>query len=164
VRGRADQRLLISLVGEQAQYRQANPQPVRRGPVPLPQRNRKCIALGTGQLVKPGKHRREQLVERGEWQLHFRLNTADLGNPEVVRLAGRVVQQRCLADARLAAQHEHAAAARPALSSSSCSAAHSRHRPRRSESAYVLVTLMVRRPLARIIPEQTSLGRSAREV
>jgi hypothetical protein len=52
-------------------------------------------------------------VQHRERQLHVRLDTLGAGRLEVLCHIGRITQQRCLADAGFAANHQRAAAARP---------------------------------------------------
>ncbi len=64
-------------------------------------------------LPEAVQHGRAQLMQPGERQLHLRLNSGGPFHPAAGRLPGQVIQQRGLADSRLAAYHEYAALARP---------------------------------------------------
>ena len=65
-----------------------------------------------GQPLEPVEQRRTQLVQPRERELHLGLDADRVEHPAARRPLGHVLQQRRLADARLAAQHERLALAR----------------------------------------------------
>jgi hypothetical protein len=109
----ADQRLLRRHVGQQAQDGQADQEPVRCRPGADAERRPQRITLRSRQLIEVIEHRRAQLLQSGERQLHLRLDAGRARHPAAGRLAGGVVQQGRLADARLAGHHQRPALARP---------------------------------------------------
>ena len=100
---------LLGRVGQQAQDRQGDEEAVRGGAVLQPERRPQRIALRAGQSVEPVEHRRAQLVQPGERELHLGLDARDPGDAALRGPLGDVLQQRGLADPRLAAQDQHRA-------------------------------------------------------
>jgi hypothetical protein len=90
----AQQRPLPRHLGQQAQHRQANHEPVRRRPRTDSERGPQRITLRTRQTLQPVQHRRAQLLQPGEGQFHLRLETRRPRHPETRRPAGHIVQQR----------------------------------------------------------------------
>jgi hypothetical protein len=108
----ADQRALRRHVGQQRQDGQAHEEPVRsRGPVPQAEHGLQRVALWSRKVVEPGEHRRAELVQSGEGDLHLGLDTADPGHVAVEGLLEQVVEQNRLADPGFAAQDEYRAPA-----------------------------------------------------
>ena len=70
----ADQRPLLRRVGQQAQDRQPDEEPVRRVAVAQAERRAERIALRAGQALEPVHERRAQLLQPGERELHLRLD------------------------------------------------------------------------------------------
>ena len=62
--------------------------------------------LWAGELIEPVQHGRAQLMQPGIGQLHLRLCASGAQHPPSIGALSEVVQQRRLADARLAAEHE----------------------------------------------------------
>ena len=108
----ADQRALLGHVGEQAQDRQSDVEAVRRRPGTEAERGPQRIALRHRETLETIQHRRQQLVQAGEGQLHLRLDAGGAHHPAARRLLDQVLQQRRLAHARLAPQHQRPALAR----------------------------------------------------
>ena len=106
---RAEKRLLVGRIREQAERREADDEAIRCLAVADPERHAHCLALGVGQAVEPVEHRRAELVQAGKRELDLRLNSDRPQQPQVRRRIDRVVQQRGLADPRLSAHHEGAA-------------------------------------------------------
>ena len=107
----ADQRLLPGHLRQQAQHGQPDQEPVRRragGRRRTRSAARRAAAPGSRSSVV--QHRRAQLMQPGERQLHLRLHAHRARHPAPVRPVDQVVQQRGLAHARVAAHHQ-----RPAL-------------------------------------------------
>ena len=69
------------------------------------------VLLRVGQPVQPAEQRRAELMHRGKWQFHLRLDARDARDPNSGRLPSAVVQQGGLADARLAPDDQHRAPA-----------------------------------------------------
>ena len=111
----ADQRPLLGDIGQQAQYRQSDQEPIRRAAVAQPECRAQRVALRAGQVIQMVQHRRAQLVQPGERQLHLRLHARRPRDPGIRRALRQELQQRRLADPRLAPHHQHSAAARPRI-------------------------------------------------
>jgi hypothetical protein len=109
----AHQRPSCSHLGQQAQYGQADQKPLRHRPRTHPERSPQRITLRPRQTLQPIQHRRQQLMQPGERQLHLRLDTRGDRHPAARRLPGQVSQQRCLAHARLATYHQSLALTHP---------------------------------------------------
>ena len=109
----ADQRLLPGRLRQQAEHGQAHQEPVRRRSRAEAERGPQRLPLRLGQAIQPVQHRRAQLMQAGEGQLHLRLDAQRAHHPAARRLPGQVVQQRGLAHARLAADHQHPALTGP---------------------------------------------------
>jgi hypothetical protein len=105
----AHQGLRLGGVCEQAQYGQPDEKSVRRAAAPEAERGCQRVSLRTWKTIKPIEKRRAQQMEASESQLHLGFDAGGSGDPTPRRLAGEGLQQRGLPDARIAAQHEHAA-------------------------------------------------------
>jgi hypothetical protein len=106
----ANQRLPFSDGRHQAQHGQAHQELVRRGPGTHAERGPQSFTLRQRHRLQPVQHRRAQLVQPGERQLHLRLDTSGPLDTAARRAPAQVVQQRRLAHTRLAMHHQ-----RPAL-------------------------------------------------
>ena len=75
-----------------------------------PERRQQGVALRRGQLTEPGEHRAQQLVQPGKRKLCLGLHAGGRQDqhPEVASALAGLTQQRGLADAGLAAQHQRA--------------------------------------------------------
>ena len=91
----------------------ASPTRKRSGACPplSPNATRSASCCGAGQALEPIEHRRAQMLKGGERELHLRLDADRPQDAKVGGRADRVVQERRLAHARLAAEHESAALA-----------------------------------------------------
>ena len=69
-------------------------------------------------------------MQAGEGQLHLRLHARRADDPAALRPPGQVVEQRGLARARLAVQHQHPALAARTASANRSSTARSLRLPR----------------------------------
>ena len=105
----AEQRLGRGAGGQQPQRREPDQEAVGRRTVLQPEGQPERGALRRRKLTGRGQARPEQLVQGGEAELHLALNPADPGNLEVRGGGRQVVQQRGLADPRLAPENERAA-------------------------------------------------------
>ena len=104
----AQQRPFVGDVREQAQNCQRDEKPVRRRPRADAERRPQGVALRGGQTVEQIEHRRAQLVQTGECQLHLRLDPGSPRHPTARRSPRHVVQQGGLADAGFAMNDERA--------------------------------------------------------
>ena len=102
----ADQGLLLGDVRQQAQDSQGDQEAIRRRTGADPERSSQRIALRGRETVEAIEHRRAQLVQCGKRQLHLRLDTSGALDPAARRLPDQVVQERRLAHARFAADHQ----------------------------------------------------------
>jgi len=105
----ADQRPLPGHLRQQAQYRQRHQEPVRCRARADAEHGPQRVPLRTGEPLQVVQHRREQLMQPGEGQLHLRLTARHAHHPAALRLPGQVIQQRGLAHTRLAEHHQHLA-------------------------------------------------------
>jgi hypothetical protein len=94
---------------QQAQCRKSYKESLRGGACGQAERGAERVALRTWEVLEPGEHRRAELVERGEGQLHLGLDAHGAGDPEPGRRSDRVIHERGLADSRLASQHQNPA-------------------------------------------------------
>jgi hypothetical protein len=107
----ADQRAVLRRVRQQAQDRQAHEEPVRRTAIAYAERRPERLALRTREPVQPVHERRAQLLQPRVRELHLRLDAGRPRDRAARRVLRQVLQQRALADAGLAAQHERPARA-----------------------------------------------------
>ena len=63
-------------------------------------------------MIEPIEHRRAQLMQPGEGELHLRLDTGGTVHTAARRLLDQVLQQRRLAHARLATHDQYPAVPR----------------------------------------------------
>ena len=103
----AHERSHLGRLGQQTQDREGHEKTIRGSAVLHPERDPQRIPLRAGQPLEPVEHRCTQLMQPRERELHLRLNPRDPGDPTPRRALGDVLQQRRLADARLAAQDLH---------------------------------------------------------
>ena len=107
----AQQRPLRGHLGQQAERGQRDEEAVGRGAGRQAERDAQGGLLGLGKRVEPAEHRRAELMQPRERQLHLGLDPGDPRDAEARRLPRAVVQERRLADARLAAEDQHRALA-----------------------------------------------------
>jgi hypothetical protein len=82
----------------------------------------------TWQMLETAEHRRAQRTQAGEGELHLRLDAAHPGDPASLRGCRHVHQESGLADARLAAEDQHATLTRAHLRDESIQRTRSRSR------------------------------------
>src|SRR5262249_5114771 len=70
------------------------------------------VALGAGEPVAAIQQRFAELAKSGKRKLHLRLDAHPAGDVNARRARAEVVEQRALADARLADEHQDSASAR----------------------------------------------------
>ena len=127
----ADERLLLGDLGEQRQRGEPDQEPVRARAGAQAEHRRERVALRGGQPVEVIEHRRAELMEAAVGQLHLRLDADGRRDAPAGDTVGQVVQQRALADARLARAGRGPGSDRRARRSRSrSSASHSARRPR----------------------------------
>ena len=130
-------RPLLGHLREQAQHRQPHQKPIRRVPRPQPERYPERVLLRGRKPLQPIQHRRAQLLQGRERELHLRLHTHRPHDPEPRRGPDRRLQQGRLADPSLPANHQH-----PALSPS-----HRRKQPLQRLALAAPAVQHLRRPL-----------------
>jgi hypothetical protein len=89
----AEQRVLLGHVGQKAQHRQPDQEPIWRRPGTHAERGPQRLALWSREPLEAVQHRPQQLVQPGEGELHLRLDPGDASHPAAGRLLGQVVQQ-----------------------------------------------------------------------
>ena len=107
----AQQRPLRGDLGQQAERGQGDQEAVGSSAGRQAQRDAQSGLLGLGKRAEPVEHRRAELMQPRERQLHLGLDAGDPRDAKAGRLPGAVVQERRLADARLAADDQHRALA-----------------------------------------------------
>jgi hypothetical protein len=103
------ERLVLGEPAEQAQGRRADGEPVATGPRPQGQGRRERVGLRGGDPVEMHQRGSQQLEQPAEGDLRLRLRA---GGPEQPHAGGRrrgVLEQRALADAHLAGEHQDTA-------------------------------------------------------
>ena len=115
----AHQRPLPRHLRQQPQDRQPDHQPIRRRPGTKPERDPQRRPLPPRQTPQPAQHRRAQLMQPRERQLHLRLHPRRPHHPATRRPPGQEPQQRRLAHPRLTTHHQNPALTPP----------HRRHQP-----------------------------------
>ncbi len=98
-------------LGQQAERGQRDEEAVRSSAGGQAQRHAESGLLGLWKRAEVPQHRRAELMQPREGQLHLGLDPGDPGDAEARGLTGAMVQERGLADARLAADDEHRALA-----------------------------------------------------
>ena len=97
----AQHRLLLGGLRHEAERREGDQEPVGAISGGKPERDAEPATLRLGQRPEPAEHRRAQLVQPGEGELHLRLDAGHAGHPETGRLGDQMSQQFRLADPRL---------------------------------------------------------------
>ena len=105
------QRPVLCRVGEQAQDREADEEPIWSVAAAQAERGAQRVALRAGKPVDPIHERGAQLLQPRERELHLRLDARGVRDAASGRAPHEVLQQRALADARLTAQHQRPARA-----------------------------------------------------
>jgi hypothetical protein len=105
----AHERPLGGHLRQQAEHGQADQEPIRRGPRFQAKRYAERGPLRPRQPAQTIEHRPAQLVQRGEGQLHLRLDPDRPGHLQVRCLPDRVVQQGRLPGARFAPDDQYRA-------------------------------------------------------
>ena len=108
----AEQRLLLGHLGQEGQRREPDEESIGRFTRAQPEGRGKRVALRVRQMRETIQHRRAELMQAGERKLHLGLDARRPRDPTFRRARGEVLQQRGLADTRLAAKDEDSAMAR----------------------------------------------------
>ncbi len=98
--------LLLRGLGQQAKDRQSDQERIWRGSRSQPERDLERAVLRLRQGLHQLKERSAQLLSRRERELHLRLDPDSAGDPKLGCSLDRILEQRCLADARLAIHHQ----------------------------------------------------------
>ncbi|GAA3105920.1 hypothetical protein GCM10020001_024550 [Nonomuraea salmonea] len=104
---------LVRVLRQEGQHRQPHQHRLRAGRGPEPERRLQGRALRAWQRGEMTERRAQQQLQPRERQLRLELDPRAAGQPQVAGRRGGVVEQRRLADARLAAQHQRRTAPRP---------------------------------------------------
>ena len=102
----ANERAIFCGLRQQAQHSQADQEPVRHRIIVQPKSDPKRLALRSRQHLKSIEDGCAQLVQRRERELHLPLDGRDANDAAVRSSLCQVLQQRCLAHPRLAADHQ----------------------------------------------------------
>ena len=105
----ARERRFLRLVGQQAQDCERHPEVIRGAAVLEPERLAQRVPLWTRKSAYLAEHRTAQLMQAGERELHLGLHSRGSNDAAAGCVLHQVLQQRGLADARLAAQDQHLA-------------------------------------------------------
>ena len=108
----AQHRFALRELGEQREAGRVDEEALLAAALLQPERGPQRGRLRRGQAVEPAQRGPQQLVQGRERQLGLRLDAPCHQHLHAGRLLARVIQQRGLAGAGLAAQHERAAARR----------------------------------------------------
>ena len=103
------QRLLLGRGGQQAEHCEPDQQPVGDVTGCEAQGHIQRVPLRLRERVELVEHRRAELMDPGERQLHLRLHARDLSHTESRCLTSGVTEQRRLSDARLASDDQNGA-------------------------------------------------------
>jgi hypothetical protein len=109
----ADQRRLLGHLGQEAQHGQPDEEPVRRLAAAHAERGAQRITLRIGDPIHAVQQWSTELMQAGERELHLGLDAGRRGDPAARRARDEVLEQRRLADPRLAAHDQDATLARP---------------------------------------------------
>ena len=107
------QRAFAGHVGEQAQDRQPDEEAIGWRARHQPERRAQRVPLRPRQPLETIEHRRAQLVQAAEGELHLGVDPGGPGHAPFGCPLQRVLEERRLPDPRLAAQHEHTAVPGP---------------------------------------------------
>jgi hypothetical protein len=109
----AQQRGVTRGVGQQREHGERHEEPVGCGRAGPAEHHVQRVGLGRRELVDPVQQRQQQPVHGREAEVGLRFDAGRAQHPQAARPPGRVLEQRALADARLATQHQHPALAGP---------------------------------------------------
>jgi hypothetical protein len=109
----AHQRLLLGHVSLQRQHGEPDEEPIRRRADGEAEGGAQRLALRTRQPSEVAEELGTQPVQAGERELHLRLDAGRARNPAPRRARCEVLEQRRLADTRLAAEDEQPALSAP---------------------------------------------------
>jgi hypothetical protein len=98
--------LLGTYLGQQPEHGQAKEETIDVAAPALAKRGSECVALWRGEAFDAIDHRRAQAVQRGIRKVLLRFHAPGSCDPHTGGTRHSVVEQRRLAEARLAAQHQ----------------------------------------------------------
>jgi hypothetical protein len=104
-----EQRPLLGRGRQQAQHGEPDQKPIRDVTRREAQGDVQRVPLGLRERVELLEHRRAELMDPGERELHLRLHARDLRHTESRGLTSGVPKQRRLSDARLASHDQDGA-------------------------------------------------------
>jgi hypothetical protein len=99
----AEEGLLFGDLGQERQCSESDEETVRCGPGREAERDAQRVSLWRWKPVEAVQHRRTELMEPRERQLHLGLDPGDLGHTEALGPLRKAVQQCGLSDSGLAA-------------------------------------------------------------
>ena len=105
-----EERPLLGRGRQQAEHGESDQEPVRDVTRREAQGDVQRVLLGLRERLEMVEHRRTELMDSGERELHLRLHARDLRHTESRGIASGVPEQRRLSDARLASDDEDGAA------------------------------------------------------
>jgi hypothetical protein len=105
----AEQWPLFGHLRQQTEHGQTDHEPIWRFPAAQSKRHAQRFMLWSRQALESTEHRRAQLLQGGERELHLRLDPDRAREHQVRGRPDRVVQQRRLAHPRLASEYESTA-------------------------------------------------------
>ena len=109
--------MLLCDLGEQRQRGEANQEGVRRRTFPQSEDCRERVALPLRQPIEVTEHGSAQLMQAAVGQFHLGLDSCGSRELEALDALGEVVEERTLAHAGIASEHEGPAADRSARGS-----------------------------------------------
>jgi hypothetical protein len=98
--------VLLGHLGQQAKGGQPDQEPIGRRPRAKAERRPQRVGLWSREPFQAIQHRRQQLVQPSVGELHLRLDPGGARQPAARGVLGQVVQQRRLAHAWLAPDHQ----------------------------------------------------------
>src|ERR1019366_9251963 len=104
-----DQRPIVSHLGKQSEYSEAEKERVRGKPGGQAKRGADRLPVGRGEAVQAPEHRRAQLVKPGIGELHLRFDTRGVLDAAASVRADEILEQEGLTDPRLTADDERGA-------------------------------------------------------
>ena len=107
----AEQRAFLGHVGEQCQHGEPDHEPVGGRAGLMAEHRGEGASLRGGEPIEVIQHRRTELVQPAERELHLRLDADGGGDAPVRSALGDEVEQRALAGSGVAAQYDHPALA-----------------------------------------------------
>jgi hypothetical protein len=105
-----EERPLLGCLGHKAKYSQSDQERIWRRPRAESKCDAECLVLRPREAVQKVEKRGAELLQRGEWQLHLRLDAGRPGNPEFSPRLDGVIEQRGFPHTCLPVHDQHATA------------------------------------------------------